>query len=60
MKKKFSIEQIVGVLKQGEVEMPVVELIRKTGITKQTYYRRKAQCAGHPLQRRRPFVGDPG
>jgi len=29
MKKRFSVEQIVGVLKQAEVGVPVVELIRK-------------------------------
>lgn len=33
MKKKFSVEQIVGVLKQAEVGVPVAELIRKTGIS---------------------------
>jgi putative transposase len=46
MKKKFSVEQIVGVLKQAEVGVPVGELIRKTGITEQTYYRWKAKYAG--------------
>ena len=37
MKKKFSVEQIAGVSKQAEVGVPVAELIRKTGITEQTY-----------------------
>ena len=46
MKKKFSVEQIVGVLIQSEVGIPVAELIRKTRITEQTYYRWKAQYAG--------------
>lgn len=46
MKKKFSVEQIVGVLKQAEVGVPVAELIRKTGITEQTYYRWKTKYAG--------------
>ena len=40
MRKKFSVEQIVGVLKQAEVGVPVAELIRKVGITEQTYYRK--------------------
>jgi putative transposase len=31
-KKRFGMEQIVGVLKQAEVGVPVVELIRKVGI----------------------------
>ena len=34
-KKRFSVEQIVGVLKQAEVGVPVVELIRKVGISEQ-------------------------
>ena len=36
MKKRFSVERIVGVLKQAEVGVPVVELIRKVGISEQT------------------------
>ena len=39
MKKKLSVEQIVGVLKQAEVGVPVAELIRKVGINEQTFYR---------------------
>jgi putative transposase len=46
MKKKFSVEQIVGVLKQAEVGVPVGELIRETGITEQTYHRWKTKYAG--------------
>ncbi len=42
-KKRFSVEQIVGVLKQAEVGVPVVELIRKVGISEQTFYRWKAK-----------------
>jgi len=45
MKRKFSVEQIVGVLMQAEVGVPVSKLIRKTGITEQTYYRWKAKHA---------------
>jgi putative transposase len=41
-KKRFGVEQIVGVLKQAEVGVPVVELIRKVGISEQTFYRWKA------------------
>jgi hypothetical protein len=36
-KKRFSLEQIVGVLKQPEVGVPVAELIRKAGISEQTF-----------------------
>jgi len=40
---RFSVEQIVAVLKQGELRMAVPELIRKVGISEQTFYRRKKQ-----------------
>ncbi len=46
MKKRFSVEQIVSVLKHAEVGVPVAELIRKVGITEQTYYRWKVKYAG--------------
>ena len=45
-RKRFSVEQIVGVLKQAEVGVPVAELIRKVGISEQTYYRWKKQYTG--------------
>ena len=45
-KKRFSVEQIVGVLRQAEVGIPVVELIRKVGISEQTFYRWKAKYVG--------------
>jgi putative transposase len=40
-KKRFSVEQIVGVVKQAEVGVPVAELIRQAGISEQTFYRWK-------------------
>ena len=46
MKKKFSIEQIVSVLKQAEVGVPIAELIRKVGISEQTFYRWKSKYVG--------------
>ena len=45
-KKRFSVEQMVGVLKQAEVGVPVAELIRKVGISEQTFYRWKKQYVG--------------
>jgi putative transposase len=42
-KRRFSVAQIVGVLKQTEVGVPVAELIRKVGISEQTFYRWKKQ-----------------
>ncbi len=35
----FTEEQIAHVLRQAEAGVPVAELIRKTGITEQTFYR---------------------
>lgn len=45
-RKRFSVEQIVGVLKQAEVGVPVAELIRKVGISEQTFYRWKKHYTG--------------
>jgi putative transposase len=45
-RKRFSVEQIVAVLKQAEVGVPVAELIREVGITEQTLYRWKKQYKG--------------
>ena len=46
MKKKFTEEQIAFALKQAEHWMPVAEVIRKMGITEQTYYRLKKKYGG--------------
>ena len=32
-KRRFSVEQMVGVLKQAELGVPVAEVIRKAGIS---------------------------
>jgi putative transposase len=45
-KRRFSVEQMIGVLKQAEVGVPVAEVIRKAGISEQTFYRWKAKYAG--------------
>jgi putative transposase len=45
-RKRFSIEQIVAVLKQAELGMPVVDVIRQVGISEQTFYRWKKPYAG--------------
>ena len=45
-RKRFSVEQIVAVLKQAEVGVPVAELIRQVGTTEQTLYRWKKQYKG--------------
>ncbi len=45
-KSSFTEEQIAHVLRQAEVGVPVAEVIRKTGITEQTFYRWKRKFAG--------------
>jgi putative transposase len=45
-RKRFSVEQIVGVVKQAEVGVPVAELIRQVGISEQTFYRWKKRYTG--------------
>lgn len=45
-RKRFSTEQIVAVLKQAELGLPVADLIRQVGITEQTFYRWKRQYGG--------------
>jgi putative transposase len=35
--KRFNVEQIVGVLKQAEAGVPLAELIRRVGISEQTF-----------------------
>ena len=47
---RFSVEQIVAVLKQAELGMAVADLIRKIGISEQTFYRWKKQFTGLGLQ----------
>ncbi len=45
-RKRFSVEQIVAILKQAEMGMPVSDLIRRIGIAEQTFYRWKKRYAG--------------
>ena len=45
-KQRFSTEQIVAVLKQAELGLPVADLIRQIGISEQTFYRWKRQYGG--------------
>jgi putative transposase len=45
-RKRFSVEQIVTVLRQAEAGMSVADLVRQVGISEQTYYRWKKQYAG--------------
>lgn len=45
-RKRFSVEQIVAVLKQAELGMAVADVVRQVGISEQTFYRWKRQYAG--------------
>ena len=45
-RKRYTEEQIAFALRQGESGTPVAEIIRKMGITEQTYYRWKKKFAG--------------
>ena len=54
---KFTEEQIAFALKQAEAGTPVKEVIRKMGITEQTFYRWKKKYGGmmpSDLRRLRP------
>jgi putative transposase len=58
-KKRFSVEQIIGVLKQAQAGVPVVEVIWLAAISEQTFCRWKAKYAGLELDQVRqmaPFV----
>lgn len=54
-RKRFSVEQIVGVLKQAELGVPVAELIRQVGITEQTLYHWKKKYKGLETDQVRQF-----
>jgi putative transposase len=47
--KRFSEEQIIGVLKEAETGLAVPELLRKHGIAGGTFYRWKAKYGGMEL-----------
>jgi putative transposase len=54
-RKRFSVEQIVAVLKQAEMGTPVSDLIRHLGIAEQTFYRWKQRYAGLESEQVREF-----
>jgi len=54
-RKRFSVEQIVAVLKQAELGMPVADIIRQVGIAEQTFYRWKRVYSGLQSDQVREF-----
>jgi putative transposase len=45
-KKRFAAEQIVAILKQAELGIPIAEVIRRVGVSEQTFYRWKKKYSG--------------
>ena len=48
--KRFSEEQIIGILKENEVGVPVKDLCRRHGVTEQTVYRWRRKYGGMDIQ----------
>ena len=46
MKKRFTEEQIIGILKENEAGVKVRELVRRYGVSEQTIYRWKSKYGG--------------
>jgi putative transposase len=45
-RKRFEVEQIIAVLKEAELWIPVADLTRRVEITEQTFYRWRKQYSG--------------
>jgi putative transposase len=64
MKKRYTEAQIAFALRQAASGTPVVEIVRKMGISEQTFYRWKKQFADmgvseiHRLKRLKRLVAD--
>ena len=54
-KSRYTDEQIAFALKQAETGTPVAEVIRRMGVSEQTFYRWKKQYAGLETDQVREF-----
>jgi putative transposase len=45
-RRKYSDEQIIAILREADAGVPVLELLRKHGIVRNTFYRWKAKYGG--------------
>jgi putative transposase len=45
-KSRFSEEQIIGILKEAEAGIKTTDLVRKHGISRETFYRWKGKFGG--------------
>ena len=46
MKKRFTEDQIINILKEQEAGFPVKEITRRHGVAEQTFYRWKSKFGG--------------
>jgi len=55
--KRFSEEQIIGVLKEAETGLGIPDLLRKHGISQGTFYRWKSKFGGMDVSDARRLKG---
>jgi putative transposase len=49
-KSRFTEAQIVAILQEGEAGLPVVELLRKYGVSRPTYYSWRSRYGGATVE----------
>ena len=53
MKRRFTVEQIIGILKEFEAGVKATELCRKYGMSDATFYKGKAKFSGMEISEAR-------